>query len=840
MVDENHAHWVGCREVLLENECAIDDGKVTEPLAIVREIRDHVEAGGSLGFLSVGLNSEWKGFLRAATVNGRRPRDLTQFDALEAWLTLREMRAKLTSRWQKQAVPIGLPPISDLPDPPEPSLKEFADQIPELISWWPNVWADIHDGVAAAGLHYDDLKHWFVARNPGKAPFARDATLLRDRAMSEVSARLALADRDAALKDLQRLEKTLSRFRGRTSEVLRTSLRNGDVSAYDRVLTRLRDLWDKRPTYDRRMELIETLRDVAPGWASAIERRAEPHDGEAPPGDWESAWKWRLLDSELERRASLDERTLMDRLHRLRTDLRSVTTNLIDRRAWLGQKQRVDLAAQQALQGWADVQKKIGKGTGKRVPQLQEEARRLLAKARDAVPVWIMPLARVAESMDLSRGRFDVVIVDEASQSDVRGLLAWYLGERVAVVGDHEQVSPLAVGQQVDDLTTLIAEHLDVVPNAVLYDGKTSIYDLARQSFGGTIALREHFRCVPEIIEFSNNLSYDGAIRPLRDPSRVRRPYITEVVTTEQFGRGREEKRNEAEARWVVGLMQAMTQMTEYDGRSIGAISLLGQDQAELIEDLAVQHIGAVELERRHFAAGNPAQFQGDERDVILLSMVDSPTGSALRMAQDDPTKQRYNVAASRARDQLWLVHSLNPNRDLQAGDLRRRLIDHVRSSRARTLTGERLASKAESAFEAEVLSRLSEAGYEVEPQFWVGGYRIDIVVRSGPNQVALECDGDRYQGFEQIPADLARQAVLERVGWRFIRIRGTRFFRDPGGAMREVMEQLDRMGITPTDTEHAAEQDAQGAGLRKEVLWRGWECMEGQGRIKEEPDSSE
>src|SRR5262249_46787173 len=184
--------------------------------------------------------------------------------------------------------------------------------------------------------------------------------------------------------------------------------------------------------------------------------------------------------------------------------------------------------------------------------------------------------------------------------------------------GDHEQVSPLAVGQQVDDLTALIAEHLDGVPNAVLYDGKTSIYDLARQSFGGTIALREHFRCVPDIIEFSNHLSYDGAIRPLRDPSQVRRPYISEVVTSEQFGRGREEKRNESEARWVVGLMHAMTQMTEYDGRTFGAISLLGQDQADLIDDLAVQHIGAVELERRHFAAVNPRQFQGAQRGVIL------------------------------------------------------------------------------------------------------------------------------------------------------------------------------------------------------------------------------
>ncbi|MFN8669446.1 MAG: hypothetical protein U0164_19825 [Gemmatimonadaceae bacterium] len=71
--------------------------------------------------------------------------------------------------------------------------------------------------------------------------------------------------------------------------------------------------------------------------------------------------------------------------------------------------------------------------------------------------------------------------------------------------------------------------------------------------------------------------------------------------------------------------------------------------------------------------------------------MVASPQGSTLRMTQDEPTKQRFNVAASRARDQMWLVHSLNPDRDLQPGDLRRRLIDHVRDPSARTRQQRRL-----------------------------------------------------------------------------------------------------------------------------------------------------
>ena len=83
----------------------------------------------------------------------------------------------------------------------------------------------------------------------------------------------------------------------------------------------------------------------------------------------------------------------------------------------------------------------------------------------------------------------DVVILDEASQSDVLGLTAFALAKEVVVVGDHEQVSPYAVGQKGDRVQALIDELLVDIPNKQPYDGKTSVYDLARQSFGGTIRL---------------------------------------------------------------------------------------------------------------------------------------------------------------------------------------------------------------------------------------------------------------------------------------------------------------------------------------------------------------
>lgn len=287
-------------------------------------------------------------------------------------------------------------------------------------------------------------------------------------------------------------------------EKLRHALRTFDPSCYRSAIERLDDLFGRRKDLERRGQLLKKIEAVAPEWATAIRTRAGIHGQSQAPQAVRDGWLWRQLSDELDRRGQVSLSDLQDQSDRCLQDTQIVTAELIERRAWTAQIQRTErnLRQKQALVGWLDTVKKIGKGTGIRVPKLKEEARRLLAECRGAVPVWIMPLSQVAESFDPKTTRFDVVIIDEASQADVTALLALYLGDKSVVVGDHEQVSPLAVGQDLDVVTHLIAEYLEGIPNSHLYDEKTSIYDLARQSFGGAIRLVEHFRCVPEIIQF--------------------------------------------------------------------------------------------------------------------------------------------------------------------------------------------------------------------------------------------------------------------------------------------------------------------------------------------------
>jgi superfamily I DNA and/or RNA helicase len=94
-------------------------------------------------------------------------------------------------------------------------------------------------------------------------------------------------------------------------------------------------------------------------------------------------------------------------------------------------------------------------------------------------------------------------------------------------------------------------------------------------------------------------------------------------------GAGGRQGTNPGEGRVITALVKATTERSEYAGRTLGAITLLGDEQAGLIQDLALKLVGPTELARHRFAAGNSAQFRGDERHAVFLSMVDSPAGAS-------------------------------------------------------------------------------------------------------------------------------------------------------------------------------------------------------------------
>jgi len=121
----------------------------------------------------------------------------------------------------------------------------------------------------------------------------------------------------------------------------------------------------------------------------------------------------------------------------------------------------------------------------------------------------------------------------------------------------------------------------------------------------------------------------------------------------------------------------------------------------------------------------------------------------------------------------------------------------------------EEQGKRTDSVFERLVLDRLLASGYRVKAQWHIGAYRIDLVVEGKTRKLAVECDGERWHTPEQLHRDLERQAILERLGWVFVRIRGSVFFRDPDTAMAPLFLRLDQLGIEPLGSNDITEPNS-------------------------------
>lgn len=783
------------------------DIAIHKQFELLNQICDHLESGGKLGFLQLATKSEWRQLVKGVKVTAGVPTHLEHFNALRQIADLKAKRLDLEELWNTLIGNQINQPFEQLGTAPEQACRPLIPEINRCLDWNDVVWSPLGSQLKAYGLKLDEL----LSALPRETTQVAEYMVIEKFAKSQL---ILLVETEVARRKLKEIEAKFASLKNLVTEIdpsrpdqgcvgrITKAVIKKDVIAYEKELDYLRRILAVIPLVSERDRLLLSLKEFAPSWTNLLTQRISPHDQAIAPGNINQAWLWRQLIDVLDERSKLDAQQIQKELEGVSEMLREVTRLLVDARAWSEQLRRLqsDNSMRQALVGWLDTAKRLASTRQLEKRQtLLSEARKLMRKCSKAVPVWIMPISIMAESFDPQTTKFDVVIIDEASQADINALIPLYMGKQIIVVGDHEQVTPLGVGKDQTILENLRKSMLKDIPNAHLYDNMSSIYDLARQSFGEGVRLVEHFRCVPQIISFSNALSYEGKIRPLReaDSSNLKPSCVPFRVNGLREGAV-----NRGEAEQIVALIKAMIKHKTYAGKTIGVISMLGESQAVLIQSMIHKEIESVEIEGRRIQSGISGEFQGDERDVIFLSMVDSAADTnPLRTTGEgafEQTKKRYNVAASRARDQLWVIHSFDPDLHLKAADIRYRLLQHVRDPDSSVRNFEQQVGRTESPFEKEVLKRLTSAGFRVTTQVEVGYFRIDMVVEGIGKRLAVECDGDRYHPIEKLAEDMNRQAILERLGWKFARIRGSAFYRNPDKAMESVFTRLDELAILP------------------------------------------
>ena len=489
-------------------------------------------------------------------------------------------------------------------------------------------------------------------------------------------------------------------------------------------------------------------------------------------------------------------RTLSDARVVAETEQQRLFAEVVRLRTFLGMKSSLTQRVQAALARFTAAIARLGRGTGKTAGRFRRIIRDAAFEAAQAVPCWILPEWRVAEQLPAELGAFDLVIIDEASQSDITALPAILRGTKVLIVGDDKQVSPSAIGIEDRKIVQLRTTFLTGLPFANHMDPATSLYELAGMIYPGrAIILREHFRCVEPIISFSSRF-YPKPLIPLRLPTASERldPPLVDIYVP--FGRKVRDV-NEAEADVVVREITKIVGDPTFEGRSIGVISLIGNTQANRIYTRLITELGTETIEKHRIMCGNAATFQGQERDIVFLSMVACPDSAIAQTSRI--YEQRFNVAASRARDRLVLVRSVAAS-DLKPGDLKLALIEHFRvPMKANMIRPKEVLELCQSDFERDFGRCLLDLGYRIRPQVPVGGYAIDFVVEGADDRrLAIELDGDKYHGPDKWADDTRRQRALERLGWTFWRCWGSTWIADREGCLADLVDVLQRLGIDP------------------------------------------
>lgn len=559
-------------------------------------------------------------------------------------------------------------------------------------------------------------------------------------------------------------------------------------------------------------ESCTLIRDSgAPKWAAKLESNSVTETvDEFLPGHWAQGWRLQRLSNYLE---SIDVRKDLKILSVQRSeaeaDLARAYQEVVSKRTWHKLASNATPSIRQALAAFSNAISKIGKGTGKRAVRYRQDARHAAEQANPAIPCWIMPHYRVSESLPTELGVFDLVIIDEASQSDLTALPAILRAKKILIVGDDKQVSPEGIGIEEEKIRSLMARFLgNQVPTfRSQMTPERSIYDLCKVVFAEhSVMLKEHFRCVSPIIEYSKREFYNNELKPLRLPKVSERldPPLIDVFVEDGFV-NKTDNTNLAEARFIVDEIGAICADPNMAKRSIGVVSLLGEKQALKIWQMLEDELGPEVIEKFKIACGDARTFQGKERDIMFLSMVVAPNSSITALGRDT-FSQRFNVAASRARDRMYLVRSAELN-DLSDKDhLRRGLVSHfVHPFAQDEQRVDDLRELCESPFERDVYDELVERGYRVIPQIKVGDFRIDMVVEGHHDtRLAVECDGDRYHGSDKWDADMSRQRVLERAGWRFWRCFASTYVMHRSEVLQDLVNTLSERGIEPIGAENA------------------------------------
>ena len=452
----------------------------------------------------------------------------------------------------------------------------------------------------------------------------------------------------------------------------------------------------------------------------------------------------------------------------------------------------------------------------KHVP-IRELLQRACNACQQLKPCFMMSPLSVAQFLTPGKIKFDLVIMDEASQikpEEAIGAIA--RGKQVVIVGDPKQLGP----------TNFFNRSLEIDEDELEEEEKhdighlESILDLSLDIFRPRRRLSWHYRSRHEsLIQYSNKEFYNNDL--LIFPSAINKhpDYGVQFIPLSnglyRSGNGQSSGINIPEADLLIE--HAISHMQQKSNQSLGIVAI-NKAQSELINQKLEHKIAQSQSAQKYLSSWedtleplfikNLESVQGDERDVIFISTVYGKDTNGNFYQRFGPINnaqghRRLNVLFTRAKNKIIVFSSMTPDMvKVESGTHRgvRVLKEYLTFAQLDQLPqNSTVNEEPKSDFSVFVGKRLEDYGYEVDLEVGVSGFFIDIAVkhpkRAGAYLLGIECDGQTYHSSKSArDRDRLRQSCLENLNWKIYRIWSTDWFKNPHQEMKKLLSHIETL----------------------------------------------
>ena len=387
----------------------------------------------------------------------------------------------------------------------------------------------------------------------------------------------------------------------------------------------------------------------------------------------------------------------------------------------------------------------------------------------EAFPCWCVTTYAVSGSLPLKPGMFDVAIIDEASQCDIASCFPIKKKKKKAViVGDDKQLPHLSFLEKAKEQSFLSQYGIPDKYQLMWRFRTNSMFDLADYYSMNSVMLDEHFRSLPPIIEFSNREFYGGRMRIMKKDTGMDK--VIEIVQVPDGKVDMDATRNlpeiEALVKYLYDIIVEDERKNPDNPVSIGVISPF-RAQVEQLK-VSISKVISEHMIRKHqIEVGTAHTFQGDERDVILMSWAyaDNSFPQSLVFLQKP---NLFNVAVTRARNKV--INFISKDVKELPDGLFRHYTAYVEEyqNKLEALKNCNFDENIyKNSLEKEIAEAIRNLDHEVKAGVEIAGLSADLLV---DNKYIIEVDGVEDNKKSSV-SNMKKQAILERCGFNVKRV---------------------------------------------------------------------